>query len=319
MKKNISFFGASVTQQNDGYVEYFKNKNDIIQNYNVEKYGYGSMHLKDAGIIYIDKAMSSSPSYCFLDWFSSWHMPIKSELYEYLNAILYKTSINNCLPIFLLLPGYNVVGDRLRLYADVKSYAAEHNLPVIVLYEEIRERKYEYSSILRDIVHTLELGAQIYSDIIYEIFTKDIVGKYDYPLNTKLEFPINSQGIPIGPNKFCNIKSILLNCNIKKEIKINGEGKLLGIHQRIGPFSGIVEIDANGTKKLFNLWDIWCYYERDNIKLECDFNGDVIITSVDVAFDRSQSKKQLDWDSYKREIRAYELYYIGNINNISYE
>ena len=70
MKKNISFFGASVTQQNDGYVEYFKNKNDIIQNYNVEKYGYGSMHLKDAGIIYIDKAMSSSPSYCFLDWFN---------------------------------------------------------------------------------------------------------------------------------------------------------------------------------------------------------------------------------------------------------
>jgi hypothetical protein len=37
MKKNISFFGASVTQQNDGYVEYFKNKNDIIQNYNAKQ------------------------------------------------------------------------------------------------------------------------------------------------------------------------------------------------------------------------------------------------------------------------------------------
>jgi hypothetical protein len=318
--KNISFFGASVTKQHDGYVDYFKQKKEIVENYNVQKHGYGSMHLKDAGIIYIDKALSSSPSYCFLDWFNSWHIPDKQELYEYLNTILYKTSTSNCLPIFLLLSGADVMSKRrFNLYENVKEYCLNYNLPIINVHEKTLERNYTHSSIIRDSVHTNSLGSQVYADIIYDFFIKNIVEKYEYPLNPDLEFPISSQGLPIGPNKFCDIKLIPLNCNIKKEIKIKGEGKLLGIHQRIGPFSGLVEIKTNGKKTLFNLWDVWCHYERDNIKLSCDFSGDIVITVLDIDFDKSKAKQQLEWNSYEKEIRAYELYYIGNIDSISYE
>lgn len=64
----VSFFGASVTQQTNGYVDVFANLcND---KFDVKKYGYGSMHIYDAGICFINNVINDKPNYCFIDWFS---------------------------------------------------------------------------------------------------------------------------------------------------------------------------------------------------------------------------------------------------------
>ena len=61
----INFFGASVTQQNKGYVYYFKNK--CSDNITIFQNGYGSMHINDAGICFlyeiIKKALRYKPNY----------------------------------------------------------------------------------------------------------------------------------------------------------------------------------------------------------------------------------------------------------------
>ena len=44
--KKIAFYGASVTQQRNGYVKYFAK----LSKAKVLKFGFGGMHLNDAGI-----------------------------------------------------------------------------------------------------------------------------------------------------------------------------------------------------------------------------------------------------------------------------
>ena len=44
----VNFFGASVTQQKTGYAQQFKIMNEQFY---VNIYGYGSMHLYDAGTV----------------------------------------------------------------------------------------------------------------------------------------------------------------------------------------------------------------------------------------------------------------------------
>ena len=55
MKNKIAFYGASVTQQANGYWEYFAKLNP---NFDVKPFGNGSMHLNDAGICYIDDVIN---------------------------------------------------------------------------------------------------------------------------------------------------------------------------------------------------------------------------------------------------------------------
>ena len=68
MKNKIAFFGASVTQQQNGDWQYFANLNP---QFDVRPFGNGSMHLNDAGICYIEDVIKFNPQWCFIDWFST--------------------------------------------------------------------------------------------------------------------------------------------------------------------------------------------------------------------------------------------------------
>jgi hypothetical protein len=96
MKPIISFFGASVTQQQTGYVYEFTK---LLLNGNVNKYGYGSMHLKDAGICFIDNALQNKPTYLFIEWFVTGHTDTCCDVY--LDTIINKCANINCVPVCL--------------------------------------------------------------------------------------------------------------------------------------------------------------------------------------------------------------------------
>ena len=105
MKNNITFFGASITQQSQGYVHYFANLNP---QFNIKVFGYGSMHLKDAGICFIDNVLTTDPEYCFIDWFSTAYVDEAKENFEeiclYLDTILHKFYSKGVKLVFLTLP-----------------------------------------------------------------------------------------------------------------------------------------------------------------------------------------------------------------------
>ena len=62
------FFGASVTKQKTGYAYILKRLFEK-DNYNTHIFGFGGMHLNNAGICMIDQIISKNPKYCFIDLF----------------------------------------------------------------------------------------------------------------------------------------------------------------------------------------------------------------------------------------------------------
>ena len=50
----VAFFGASTVQQINGYADIFAQN---YTEYKCKKFGYGGMHLNNAGIVFIDKVI----------------------------------------------------------------------------------------------------------------------------------------------------------------------------------------------------------------------------------------------------------------------
>ena len=82
----IVFYGASVTQQRNGYVDHFAK----LSKAQVMKLGFGGMHLNDAGICFVDKAVQTRPDICFIDWFSTAYTGLDSKSDLYIDAIAEK-------------------------------------------------------------------------------------------------------------------------------------------------------------------------------------------------------------------------------------
>ena len=93
--ERFAFFGASVTQQKNGYAIQFIKQNKCL-NYNI--FGYGSRHLNDAGICYIDDVIRSNPSHCFIDWFNTGYISYNEDKFDeikiYINTIVHKLLYN---------------------------------------------------------------------------------------------------------------------------------------------------------------------------------------------------------------------------------
>ena len=113
----IAVFGASITQQKTGYAARLNDK----LNHPVSVYGYGGMHLINAGICFIDKFVVESPAYCFVDWFSTAYNEINDDTIQYIDTIIYKFSKINCKPIFLFLPHKNIP-DKIKDFSKVSVW-----------------------------------------------------------------------------------------------------------------------------------------------------------------------------------------------------
>jgi hypothetical protein len=298
---NISFFGASVTAQKTGYVSHFFNH----KKFNVNQHGYGSMHIRDAGMCFIDDVLEANPDYCFLDWFSTVYTPKDQELHNYLDNFRYKFISKNCQIVFLLFGGSesHMSKSRLEMYDQLIDYSKKYNIPYINLYEHVKDK--ESKTLFRDMVHTLDLGSEIYGNKIYKEFTDNILDKY----------PLNSENLI--KNKYEEIKKIKLEKQIVEDfIKIKGNGELIGICQNIGPYSGIVNIEADGVFSNQRIWDVWCYYERKVIKIQKTLKNYLNIFVSQEYFDRSSAKQQVDWN-VKKVIKPFDyLYYIGDIESV---
>ena len=300
---NVMFFGASVTKQKEGMCKVFANLNPTFK---VEAHGYGGMYLKDAGMCFIDDALKTAPQYCIIDWFSTQLQNNDIEhLSTYLDTLIYKTVNANCIPIFLLLFRYDEYNDNVKkmsnerkiYYKKILKYAQKHNIPVIDLYNTV-SRKKNKELILRDTVHTTPLGSELYGKLItkqFKLLTKQ---------NINVKQPL--------PNHFCNIKKLTVNKKTKKGFSVSGKCDVVGIEQTVGPYSGIVTVN----KEERQIWDRYCYYERNTITLDFNVNGKTKILITDKQFDRSSAKVQVNWNSYKKHINIINIYYIGSLKKI---
>jgi hypothetical protein len=303
---NILFFGASVTQQSgkSGYVPIFKkiiedNKFDD----NVIQKGYGSMHLNDAGICKIDSIIDEKPNLCFLDWTSTGLIIVdKASLFQYLDTIVRKLMLIKSQICFLLLDRLEMCRNRLLMYDNVKEYCTLYKVHFIELYNNTN-----INELLRDTVHTNELGAQFYADKIYNFY-----------LNHKMTQNITYTDTDIpNENRYSKIKTLPLNKEIHDEINMIGSFEIIGIFQKIGNFSGIVEIIRNNEKCYkFNIWDQWCHFTRDNIKINVPLSNQVKIIITQDSFNTDDCKVIVNFNEIIKYMHIYEIYYFGDLTII---
>jgi hypothetical protein len=289
MDKKISFFGASVTQQKDGYWKYFSDLNPF---FTINNFGYGSRHLNDAGICYIDTVLETNPDYCFIDWFSTGYIKYNEdkfdEITEYIDTIIYKFYSNNVKLIFLIIPDISV--DKKDIYKKIHDYLIHLNIPTINISESFED----LGSILRDGIHTTPLGSQEYGRLISEYFNQNIYDKIQIPDR----YP--------SKTKYCEIKTKELNVTVTDKLVLKGPCEIIGISQFIGPYTGIVDIDG----VIINNWDRWCYYEREMVNLKFEVKDITTIKILEDDFDRSTCEQHTNWN-IKKMLKLITCFYIG--------
>lgn len=282
----IACFGASVTEQDPSYCTH------LLPEYEVIKFGYGSRQPSNAGYAYIDLVLSYAPEYCFIDWFSTgWlHADRFDEVKEFIQTLQYKFYTAGCKLIFLIFPDTTV--DKVAAYAMAYKYLTEIGVPVLDI-----SQSFDVSEVLRDGIHTTEVGGAMYAEKINEYFAT---------LITKEPPPI----IIPEKTKYCDVGSLPINRIIRDKIVFNGKGQVLGIEQFIGPFSGLISV--NGVK--MSIWDRWCYYRRDAMSVGFSVDGRTEVIVLQDDFDRSECvhldeadfsvEKYLDWNT---------CFFIGNV------
>ena len=291
MKEIISIFGASVTQQKNGYSYILSKK---LLNTDTRIFGYGGNHIDDAGILFIDNVININSNYCFIDFFTTAYDSISDLTIEYLDTIVYKLTNSKCKIIFLFLLTSDY-DNRIKFYNFVKNYITSKNLYYIDINDFL---KYNLN-LIKDNVHTTDIGSAKYADIIYDVFQKD-KDKIDYPIN-------------ITKTQFCDIKKINVNKIFKNNIILEGDCFIIAFYLIIGPKSGF--IDINGTKEC--IWDQWCHYDRSHFNLKKITVKDKLeIKILPDKVDYSSCRRNITKPCISKELNVIDIYYIGNKLNI---
>jgi hypothetical protein len=273
---SIAFFGASITQQKSGYVSCFKQLN---LNLIVNQFGYGGMNIRDGGIIYIDGVIRSNPNYCFLDWFSPecYRPPKKIEIY--VDVLVEKLLFVDCYPIFLFFYRKDMDNGWFDMFEHLKSYGQKYAINSIDL-----SKLENASNYLRDSIHTNDLGSEKYGSIISETF-------HNMTFQKSVIIPER--------NRLSRINCIDLGIVAKEYVKLKSSGRssIVGVLQKVGPYTGGVICISGGGESVVDLKDRWSErYERETIKFNIDtFCGELVV--------RVSESNKLVWD---------KLFYTGD-------
>jgi Fe-S cluster assembly iron-binding protein IscA len=149
-------------------------------------------------------------------------------------------------------------------------------------------------------VHTTQIGDKFYANKIYDFFIYNNIITYEK--------------IPLE-NKYFKISYIDVNKIVNNYIIIKGNFEIIGIYQKIGPNSGLINIIKNNNIPFEkNLWDKHCYYERYSMGISTEKNQIVIIKILQDIFDTSSCKnKDIKFDNYTKYMDIKKIYYIGDL------
>lgn len=284
----VAIFGASVTQQKNGYAAILKK--ELTDK--VEVFGYGGMHLNDAGVSYVDEIIQANPSICFIDWFSTSYIESTTLTLDYIDAIIFKLSQHGIKIIFLFLLHKHYL-EREKFKKFVKKNLIEKKVQYIDMEDYVEVGKSRF--FLRDDVHTNEKGSRLYATLIHNEYKKRIASLQ----------VLNS----VKSNKYCYIKKLSVGKSFEKILHLSGTCEIIGFELTIGPHSG--KIFVRNNKMLImeeNTYDQWCYFNRQHFNLKRLFCKDAL--TLEIIQDRYENKKKLV---------IHSVYYIGEslqINNL---
>ena len=249
--KNILFYGASVTYQS-GVASYFDNLDK--NKFNLSRMSYPSSQFYNAGFYNIPrvKALAVYPDVIFFEWSTTGENIFDLEKLKYVISELVNSKIQL---VFLLLPKKETY--KVNRICDDQLYdlSSELNIPLLDLRYLLTEKNLEL--ILRDGVHTSEVGGKLYADAIDKFLETQTFGN---PKAFALD-RVRNYSIQIFDGKVTLAEGQLLTLNFDSL----SEYSEIAISHTIGPFSPIIEYISEGSIiGTHSIFDQWCYYERDN-------------------------------------------------------
>jgi hypothetical protein len=283
----INFFGASVTQQLNGFPRVFASS---CTNIECEIFGFGARHIKDAGICYIDLALKNRPNILIIDWFSTGfiHKSNLEEISLYVDVLIRKVVLSNAVPVFLFLPQKGNIKEE---HDWLKEYLEVRHIPFFDIGEQIEN----HEVCLKDTIHTTDVGSALYANALIGF------------LNQFLK-KTSKQNVIIPPvNKYYDVRSVDIHRVVHDYFDLIGDAEVIGFSQIVGPYSGYVEFN----NYLFNNWDRWCHYEREMINFSFRVSGETRLTVLQKDFDRSSCEHPIEWPKSKY-LKLLKLFFIGD-------
>jgi len=248
--KNILFYGASVTHQTGktGFFENLKNDNFIFT-----RMTFPSSQFYNAGFYNIPRInnLEKKPEIVFFEWSTTGETEFDSLK---LNYFIKSLIISNILPVFLILPKKDTF--KFNRHCDEQLYNISSNAKVPLL--DLRDIliSNNIDEVLRDNVHTTEIGAKLYAERIDQFLTTFL---FYESKNIQLEEVVDF-----------NIATHDLNCTITEGQSLSflftsSQHSEIAISHTIGPYSPVLEYVSGGNLiSKTSVFDPWCYYERDN-------------------------------------------------------
>ena len=179
-------------------------------------------------------------------------------------------------------------------YDKIKAYLKKYN----IYYIDFSSYLTFSNELIRDDVHTTELGSKKYANIISELFLKD---------KDKIIVP----NIILESETFKSIqkynldKIVELNENEYIEIALDKIYKYLFIVMIIGTHSGIITIN----EEKYNTWDIYCHFNRTVTRKYCINNKNIKIVQSSSIIDTSKCKRDINFTKYKKQLIIKEIYF----------
>jgi hypothetical protein len=275
----LVIFGASVTQQKNGFASILKNE---ITEMPVKVMGYGGMHLNNAAICFIDRVCREKPTYCLIDWFSTGYIKCDTRTRECIDTIIFKLEEVECKPIFLFIP-HKDISLRQDYHFFCKKVLESRGAPFIDVSEKVDHS--ELDKVLKDSVHTTDYGSALYSKIIASIFLekKDLLPSPIYTNKTK----------------YTDIKCIEIEKEFDKKIALIGKCEVIGFLLTIGPHSGAIKVTNCNEIYQDNTSDKWCHYNRKHFNLSMKVSGNVLL---DILQENAKDTKLV----------IHKIFYIGD-------
>jgi hypothetical protein len=180
--------------------------------------------------------------------------------------------------------------NRIPYYTFLKEYLNKNKL----FYIDINEYLTISAELIRDSVHTTDLGGTKYAEIIYDKFQKE---------QHNIVFPDT-----IVETNFINIKSLIINKSFTNFVLLKGNCTIVAFYLTIGPKSGVIQVD----QEKYIIWDQWCHYQRDhfnmnNINVTNQLKLEILKDNVDT----SKCRQIYDFKNIEKELYIKQIFYVG--------
>ncbi|GFD91229.1 hypothetical protein KUL152_34550 [Tenacibaculum sp. KUL152] len=218
--------------------------------YEVKKIGRGASHFEYAGYGFSREIADYAPNILIVDWLS----PSMKEF-----SARKLTAFNQCFSeqgvrvIWVNFPRKDDLNNERKCFSQVRQSCIDFNLEFIDFNKYVVEEPDKY---LRDVVHTSEVGARLYAEVLFDVITAR-----QNPLSENM---IDGASLPMIVETLAKVDE---STSFKLALEARKRKVDILLECYIGPNTPFLKFRAESgsneiIEKVVNPLDSWCYYTR---------------------------------------------------------